>query len=147
MQNGKRLCQRQPGTQGGSAAAPADTALAVSRANNARVAEQLHAAGRAAAPGARVFDERERKQTERAAMPAWDCPGCARFLALLQRRGLASSPPPDGCGASCPQCGAAAPQSVAELRQAAGKHRGLHVAPATPEGFWSLGIRRRSPGR
>jgi hypothetical protein len=96
-----------------------------------------------------AFDERVRKKAERAAMPAWDCPMCGDFYRALYRQGVAV--PMDAF--KCESCGgrqqgqgcaraafeaAEGQATVAQLRQAAGKHRGRHVAPATPKHLWAL---------
>jgi hypothetical protein len=104
--------------------------------NTAKLAEQaMHRQG--AGQCQAVYDERVRKKAEREAMPAWDCPKCAHFFAAMECDGVVL--PQDAV--NCNDCGVGTKAArAADLRQAAGKHRCNHVAPATPKNFWALGL-------
>jgi DNA repair protein endonuclease SAE2/CtIP C-terminus len=93
------------------------------------------------APGGYAYDERVRKRSDRAALPAWECAECARFYAALQVQGSVSVP-----GLKCTACardrggpGMSGP-STAVPQMLAGRHRSRFVAPPTPKNYWDIGF-------
>jgi hypothetical protein len=97
--------------------------------------------------GPRVYDVRVRKRSERQELNAFECQECARFYAVLRQQGH-----DDAAEAiNCAQCGIMRIESmknsekdktreVFDAKQAMGRHRYRHVAPATPKNFWAMGF-------